>query len=291
MIENLGKGLVPQPVDKRDYNFAMVAASAPPIDWTKEFRRPEPPNENQGIADDCVAHAVSYLHWAHKGKRYSRRDLFSRIALMYGAYLRDGMQVVCKVGQQTRDECPDPMEENPQNMRIRCTPDTAGMDDLEAGFFAGGESIEQMAQAVRDFKGAVFGVKGDNAGWFDLTNPEPPRNEEWAHALCAFGYHTHNGQKCIIGKSSWCGGNHHEHHIRENYFISGNVFNNWVLVPKESQPMTKVFKIEDHGKQGVLVLEGFTGNAMFADTSETYDKLLSIYGRMIASDSPVIQVP
>src|ERR1051325_7522089 len=125
-----GTGLLPDQPDQRDYNFQQTFGAAP-IDWTEEFRLPEPADENQGSSDACVAYSTSYLHWQLKGKDYSRRDLFSRIALQYGAYLRDGVKQVCTTGQQDRKECPDPQYPDPTSMRIKSlNPDSAGMDGL-----------------------------------------------------------------------------------------------------------------------------------------------------------------
>lgn len=294
-IEQLGKGLLPQPDDPRDYNFAFIAAGAAPIDWSHEFRLSEPPDSNQRSSDGCVGFSTTSLHWQHKRKDYSRRDLFSRIALPNGAFLRDGVKTICKVGQQTQDECPDPATPTRQNMRIKSSlPDSAGMDDLEASYFAGGESIEQVAQAVRDFGGSVFGVYGNSAGWKDKTNPRPPvagEEDEWAHAICAFGYHMHNGLKCIIAKSSWCKEGHHEHHIKEDYFAAGRVFNNWVLIPKENMPNVRRYRFEDHGTLGVaLKAEGAFGFEVYLAKSEQHlARLMEDYE--VPADAPVIKVP
>src|SRR5687768_8995973 len=99
--QNLGTGLLQDPHDARDFSAAFVFGAQQP-DWTQEHRLPEPPNHNQRNSDSCVSHATSYLHWQLKGKDYSRRDLFSRIALGYGAFLRDGVKQVCATGQQTK---------------------------------------------------------------------------------------------------------------------------------------------------------------------------------------------
>ncbi len=250
-IENLGKGLQPQPPDVRDFNAAFMMAGAAPIEWGVEVRLSEPPNENQRTSDACVAYASSYFHWQLKRKNYSRRDLFSRIALDSGAYLRDGVKAICEVGHQTRDECPDPEKPSKFNMRVKSLlPDSAGEDDKEERYFGGGITMEQMAQGVRDFNGAVFGVYGDSDGWEDKTNPKPPEGQpDWAHALYAFGYHLHDGHtKCIIAKSSWCSDTHHEHHIKEEYFNQGFVFNNWILIPKGATYMIKRYLVEKNGK-------------------------------------------
>lgn len=293
-IEIKNPGLVKQPEDPRDYNFAFISAGAAPINWDIEYRLPEPPNKNQGVSDACVSYASSYFHWQFKRKDYSRRDLFSRIALNYGAYLRDGVKQICTTGQQTQDECADPAMPNTSNMRIKSSIPDAGLDDLEAGFFLGGDSIEQIAQAVRDFYGAVFGVYGDSAGWKDQTNPKPPvvHGGEWAHALYAMGYHRHSdGQRCIIAKSSYCNAFHHEHHIRENYFNTANVFNNWILVPKENLPMIRRFKVDDHGKLGVMLITDNTFETiiLWAKNMDMYNRLLVDYE--IPANAPTITIP
>jgi hypothetical protein len=257
-ITQLGTGAQPDLPDSRDFQYSRIAAGAAPVDWSQEFRLPEPPDYNQRSGDHCVACSSTYLHRQHKGKDYSRRDLFSRIALSYGAYLRDGVKQICKTGQQTQDECPDPEPPNPSNMRVKSTlPDSAGLDDLEAGYFSVGNTPDEIAQAVRDHKGCIFGVTGNWDTWKDLTHPEPPspHTVNWDHAIYAMGYHLHNGQKCIIAKSSWCFSWHHEHHIKENYFKAGMTFSPWAIVPKEQFMFSnyKVKVISDKGEAfGVL---------------------------------------
>jgi len=262
----LGTGAIVDMPDSRDYQYAFVAAGAAPVDWSQEFRLPEPPDENQGSSDSCVAHSSSYLHWQLKGKPYSRRDLFSRIALDFGAELRMGVKQLTKTGQQTKDECPDPKPQTPANMRVKSDkPDSAGADDLETEFFSVGNTIDQIAQAVRDHKGCIFGVVGNWNTWGDLTNPEPPspNTVNWSHAIHAMGYHMHNGQKCVIAKSSWCNPSHKEHHIKENYFKAGMTFSPWAVVPK-GEYMVKRYIVNKNGKLGVLV--SVDGDGVFADT-------------------------
>ena len=176
--EFLGTGLLPDLPDERDYKYEKTfgATALTPIDWSKEFRLPDPPNANQGNSDSCVSFSTSYLHWQHTGKVYSKRDLFSRIALQYGAYLRDGVRQICTTGQQDAHECPDPTQPNSANMRVKSTlPDSAGMDDLEASYFGIADiSPDGLARVIRDNKGCIFGVNGDWDSWSDLTNPKPP---------------------------------------------------------------------------------------------------------------------
>lgn len=59
-----------------------------------------------------------------------------------------------------------------------------------------------------------------------------------------------------------------------------------IIQPKT---MTKKYLINDHGKLGVFIIEGFTGSAFFADTPEHYEALLEAFD--MAPNSPTINIP
>jgi hypothetical protein len=276
MISNLPKGALPDPPDPRDYKIGFLGA--PKIDWQTPFQLPVPPDSDQAQADCCVAEAWSYYHWQLKGYTFSVRSLFAYIAQGYGAVIRDGGLKIKKSGQETQLEAPDPSPKTPQNMRSKEGLDLeAALDDIELNSFVlPDNSIDGVAWGIKNYKGVVFGVQGTNEGWKDLLNPSPPAygtNPEWGHALYAMGYHLHDGKKCIIAKSSWCNTGIKEHHIKDNYFVSGNTFSAWTLIPKGDQPMTKKFLVNDNGKIGVLVLEGFTGTVAFAKSEQALKEL------------------
>jgi hypothetical protein len=274
MIEDYGKGALPDTSDKRDFKVTPEMLGAVTVDWSKEFRQPDPGNEDQGSSDSCVAQAWSYYHHQLHPKDYSRRDLFARIALNYGAEIRAGGKAIVTQGQATRNEVPDPYPQTAQNMRDKSgvTPQ-AEEDDKELNYFVlPQQDINGVAWGIQNYKGVVFGVQGTNAGWQDMQNPKPPTMGEavWGHALYGMGFHRHSdGQKCIIAKSSWCNAVK-EHHIRENYFITGNTFNAWTLIPKEQQmnPNTVIYKngseyhvaLKAVSEQGLAELLVQTGN-------------------------------
>jgi hypothetical protein len=246
-IDNLPKGAVQDIPDARDFSASPILSALPPIDWNTQFSLTSPPNEDQGQSLSCVAQAWSYYHWQLDPKSWSRRNLYCRIFLAQGgAYIRDGGKEIVGSGQETRDEMPDPTPETEAGMR-----DATGLNiDQEAtnkenAYFALPDtSIDGVAAGIANYKGVVFGVTGSNPGWQDLENPRPPVSGEttWGHCLYAMGYHLHNGVKCIIAKSSWCN-EVLEHHIKEDYFISGSTFNSWVLIPrKEIMNQAKVVK-------------------------------------------------
>ncbi len=238
-ITQLGKGALKDPYDYRDYTAEIHFGAAEPIDWTKPVILPEAVNFNQGSSNSCVGCGTRNLHWQVNPKDFSRRNIYSNIFIpgSGGAYLRDGVKFICDVGNQTQDECPDPFNPTETTMRIKSSlPDSAGAEDKEFNYFVvKNNTIDAVAQAVRDYGGAIMGVVGTNEGWADKTNPRPPKAGEtqWQHCIEAFGFTMRNGEKTIIAKSSWCGGNHHIHYIKESYFTSGNTFNAWCLIPKE----------------------------------------------------------
>lgn len=235
MIQNVGKGALPDSLDERDLRAEPVLGAIP-IDWTKQFLLPNPGDEDQGQSESCVAQAWSYYHTQIHAANYSRRDLYSRIFQPAGgASIRDGGKEIVNNGQDTRDHMPDPTPETEMGMRDASGRNTAGEaahKELNYAVVAS-PTPDAIAAALQAFKGAVFGVTGSDPAWKDMLNPVPPSPGEatWGHALYAMGYHTHSdGQKCIIAKSSWC--NYvREHHIRENYFFTGNTFNAWTLIP------------------------------------------------------------
>ena len=234
--EIFGNGAIPDQPDSRDYKVNNVVGASI-VDWEQEYRLPEPPTFDQRGSDCCVACAWSYYHWQITGKTFSKRDLFCRIALSYGAIIRDGGLKIVKEGQADNKEVKDPLSPTASNMR-----DTSGtkaeyrIDDKQLNSFVlQDQTIDGVAWGIKEYKGVVFGVVGSNEGWVDKLNPRPPQFGEktWGHALYAFGYHLHNGTKCIIAKSSWKASN--EHHIKQNYFQALDMtFNAWTLIPKES---------------------------------------------------------
>jgi hypothetical protein len=207
--------------------------------------------------------------------------------------LRDGAAELVKRGQLTRDEAPDPNPETEAKMRVRTDiSEQAGYDDIEAGYFSvNAKSPDALAQAIRDAQGVVFGVQGDDAGWSNLLNPKPAVSAEWGHALYGMGFHMHDGQKCIIAKSSWCKTGVKEHHIKQNYFDSGNTFDGWTLIPKENLPMVRRFKVDDHGKLGVMLITdgAFDAPIFWAKHEAMYARLLADYE--VPVDAPVIPIP
>lgn len=229
-----GTGAIPDHKDERDYVIDNVFG-APLVNWDVEFRLPEPPTFDQKGSDCCVACAWSYFHWQLKGKTFSKRDLFCRIALDYGAEIRAGGLALVKEGQADNKEVKDPSVPTAANMRDKSgTKQGYRDDDIAASLYLlKDQSMDGLAWAIQYYRGIVFGVRLSREGWKDKLNPRPPLAGEptVGHAIYGFGYHRHDGMRCIIAKSSWSASN--EHHIKENYFTALDAtFNAWVVIPK-----------------------------------------------------------
>ena len=265
MEEKLGTGAVKDTPDIRDYLYKFLIAGAPQVIWNNEpLGRPEPADTNQFTADCCVGEAWSNLHWIHKGTQYAVRSLFAYIALNYGAEIRAGGLQLINSGQQTLNEIPDPNPKTAINMRSKSglNPQSA-LHHREADIFSiNANNINDVAMAIRDHKGVSFGILYDSVGWADLNLPTVGTGQGTGHDICGFDYHIHNGEKCIIAKSSWCRVGHHVHHIRERFFNSNNTFSAWVLVPRENN-MIKRYLVNKNGKLGVLV--STDGDGVFTD--------------------------
>lgn len=239
-ITQLGKGAKRRPADQATLKFRHAFAALPPIDWNTPFSNPEPISNDQNGSSSCVAQAWSYYHeQIRPGKRFSRRDIYAQISLGFGqgAYIYDGGDRIVRLGQATRDEVSDPTPETEAAMLLKTGITLAKeASDKELWGLTVSLDIDQWAAAIKLCGGVVGGLEGSDAGWTDLANPNPPATNsgEWGHALYFFGYHLHDGQKCVTAKSSWgAAGNTTVHHIKENYFKSGFMFNAYTLAPKE----------------------------------------------------------
>lgn len=248
-----GAGALPDVPDDRDYKVESLGAAAP-VDWSIPFSVPEPRDRNQMGADCCVAEACSFYHETIRPAFYaSVRDLFARIALDgYGAYIRDGIMAIVKQGQADKDEVVDPAMPNRINMRDKTgvTPDKE-LDTKELDGFVCGKDIESVAQTIRDYRGCVFGVNMTNEGWHDEIHPRPPLPGEkvFGHALYGMGYRTIDGTKYIVAKSSFGradGSSDGAHHlIPEGYFLAGQTFSPWTLIPRTINTMD-ISQYQDH---------------------------------------------
>jgi hypothetical protein len=271
-----GTGALPDPIDENDLLLKMASRlGAIEVDWDTPFQLPMPPHVNQGSADCCVACAWSYFHWQVTGKTFSVRDLFCRIFLDYGAYIRDGGLELVNRGQAETNEVKDPSPMSASNMRsTNGTKDEYRIDGkVYKAFSLPQQDMNGYAWAIDNYKGVVFGVYGTNPGWKDKENPRPPSIGEavWGHALYGLGHHMHNGRKCILAMPSWIVGGTKLHHIKEDYFYAmQGTFSAWVLIPKDQIITKPMYKKAVHadGKTFAVLIITPNGSTTIDATSE-----------------------
>lgn len=238
MINEFGKGILPDPIDDRDYTITNEALGAGIVVWKPEFIPSKLKFYCQAGSSACGPYATSYYGEKIDRTDSSRHDLYNRVFLPAGgSYIRDNILQRLK-GQSLQKDDPD--EALPTEAQARMPGHGVRLVTDKDGFVIINHTIDGVAGAVQNYNGVVFGLYGTNEGWADEINPRPPKPGEvvWGHCLFVENFHLHDGVKCVLCVSSWInqsGTQHPEyHHIKENYFTSGNTFNPWTLIPKDN---------------------------------------------------------
>jgi len=131
--------------------------------------------------------------------------------------------------------------------------------------------IDAVASAIRDHRGVILGVYGQDNGTWLSENPHPPvgTNGRWAHWVCAVEAGMYKGQKAIRFVNSWGKvGINGSQWITEDYFTKGGIWCVWVMTDKANvitPPFSHYFGtamplgdsgVEVTALQKALVLEG-----------------------------------
>ena len=295
-MENLitinGTGALRDPEDIRDYK-AEELFGAVKVDWSKPTGIVPIKARNQGLSSSCTGQATSYYHDVldpNPDDPYSARDIYSQIYLPQGgAYIRDAVLFPLKRGHARRSEVPEPQPQSEVSMRDRTGINPK--DELDGKVFDAyvlpEKDIEYTAWAIQNFKGVVLGVELSSEGWQNPEFPRPPLPGEKYEGHCLYGADLAmiNGKKYIKCASSW-NETQQYHYLGEDYFLSGFVFNPWVIIPKKN--MRKYYKVNDNGTLGILVREELTGSLMMAKDLDTYNALIS--GFEVPDNAPIINL-
>jgi len=202
-------GLLPDPLDKRDFRYRdMLAGGAPKIDWEKGFRSHEAlglplPTADQGVALRCVGEGWAMrLRRAWKAKtgqdvRFSAKAIYSQIfiAPSGGAYIRDGGLLAVKAGVQTEEDVPSymsgvsPSEAFSRDLSWR-TPEMIAkakkFDDFNCRMLEGDtDDMDLFAHAIQEQHGIVAGFTGTNPGWCSCPVCQIPKagDGKWNHCI------------------------------------------------------------------------------------------------------------
>ncbi len=262
--ENFGKGAIRQlNPDPRNY---LIEAMKPigamvPFDWNKGFSVEEKAGnlriENQNGSSSCVAQAwqgYQEVLEAIEGVNVnlSAKDIYSRIFQPEGgAYIMDGAKLLVNRGVVLEASNPSYQNGNPPTESFMR--ELIASSDAEATIYGSksyattnnNNSLEWIAQIIKDNNGAVSGFTGSNEGW-QTADVRPPKDGEtlWGHAVYLMGACMRNGRQAIKFKNSWGTG------WGENgygYFYVEylpQLFDLWTLVDKPNQPNnTTMYKL------------------------------------------------
>lgn len=282
-LNEFGKGAIPVNRALGIPRFGDYVGSLIPFDWNKgvdhSVKIPFTVND-QGSSSSCTFQAwskyVAGLNFLETGKYtdFSARFGYARtwIPPEGGAWLFSGGDLVVLAGVPLESTVPSydvsgkPLSE--EAMRVR--------DDLAATLreaktyrtkqsVSVTASIDEMAVAIRDQGGMVFGFQGSNegaaTGGTGIIRPPKAGEQKWGHGVYAVGAGLIDGKKHIKFLNSWSNkwGQYGYGYIGEDYFLSGDLFDGITLIDLPNVPAVAPFK----------ALEGETGIWIVADGKKT----------------------
>ena len=270
-----GKGAIPRKADARDIIYRDYIAGFSPIDWDVPYdvrdKIGELPVNDQGQGLSCTGQASSKLaeianafeiKQVNHYVRLSARDIYSRIFISSGgAYGFKALSKIVERGVATENRVPSGQDE--QSMRVQDNSPSATEEALiyQAKSYAFvSANIDEMALAIKNQNGIVFGVIGTNGGWSgDRPRYPQPGEEVWYHFITGIGYKLIGGKKHIVILNSWGEewGDNGYGYISEDYIAWGWTFNAMTLLdlpnPPEKIFMKRVVRLD--GTQDQYILE------------------------------------
>ena len=253
--------------DNRDFEF--VGSASEPFDWNKGFDIEEElgfkiPVKDQGNSLSCGGNAFAYYTqvlealYSKTFEERSAKFLYSQVALPGGGSRgRDICKIIYNQGSAREVFLPSYKDGKPLSEEEMV--DTSNINDVVRQDAKSAQSIsyenikqisiDNVAIALRDNKGVVIGVSGENNGTWLTEFPTPPTKRGWGHWLFVIGAKLINGKKYIKVLNSWgenCG-NCGRQWISEEYFNTicngyNAVWEAWTLVLKEVDEKNNLLK-------------------------------------------------
>jgi len=245
--------------DSRDYQWSEIGKSSTPFDWNKGYDVEEElgfkiPVKSQGNSSSCGGQAFSYYTqvlealYTKTFEERSAKFLYSQCWLPEGGSRgRDICKILQTQGSSREAFCPSyytdktPLSEEDYR-DTSCINDIVRQDAKGAiaiTYANVNPTIDEVAQAIRDNKGCVIGLTGENNGTWMTEFPKPPTKNQWNHWVYACKAKIIDGKKYIGFINSWgeeCG-NKGVQWIGEDYFntvLSYNaVWQVWTFVLKK----------------------------------------------------------
>lgn len=206
-----GHGALPHIPDPRDYQYSQIAKSAAPFDWDAGIDISPVEIKNQGTSGSCGGQAWSYFMGVLKADERSAKFIYAQTAVPGGG--SDG-RTNCDLvsGQGDCLETVLSSYENGNPPSEAYITDKSGITaaamlnaatDRAFSYAQVNLDFDSIAQAIRDNKGVILGVDGENNNTWTTTYPQPPKTIAWRHWIYCCKAKMTNGKKFIGFANSW----------------------------------------------------------------------------------------
>lgn len=269
MEEELFTGGIPSPKDDRDFIYNDIAKSTPPFDWMFEYNVENTvgtiPYKDQKQTSSCGGFAWSYLSYVLDPTNREEKSPYFIYAHTNapggGSAGRTNCDFILKHGVASESICPLPNPLTEANIinKANITPEAFkdALTNKSKSYLSASPNIDSVAQAIRDNKGAVLFVCGENNGTWTSSLPRPPKqtSDLWAHWLFAGKAKLINGKKHIGVLNSWGNvGDKGWQWLPEEYFNYPLIRECWVMTYDDQLIKKYIFtKTMRRGSRGVDV--------------------------------------
>lgn len=295
-IPHFNPGGVKDRVDTRDFKWAEIGFGSAPFDWDEGYDIEAKLGINLPVKDQFGSFSCGGQAWGQYAgvlEASATGTLEERSAKFFyaqtyqfggGSTGRDNADIFINQGSCRELVLPSYLPGGSTTeafiTRGQDITDLARTDAHTAQGFSyaqTGTSIDAIAQAIRDNRGAVLGLDGQNNGTWASAFPKPPTQTEWRHWVFAGKPKKINGVKHIgflnswgdqIGEGGW-------QWIPEQYFTLGHVWSGWthilapILPPSFHHNFVSDLKFEQTGGDIIALQKALQLDGSFPATVPT----------------------
>lgn len=251
--QGLGKGALPSKPDERDYQWGELGFGSAPFDWSVDFDIESVVGKltvkDQNGSSSCGGQAWSTLGQVldyATGEKSAKFIYAQTHAPGGGSDGRANSELVKTKGWGTEVLTPSYSAGMPQGEAFYTNNDISpdafneALTDRALSYASVQVNIDSIAQALRDNKGVIIGIIGQNNGTWTSEFPLPPQGSSnlWYHWVMIGKAKMINGKKYLGFINSWGAmvGDGGWQWISEDYM--NWLFSTWTLVKSTLPPQT-----------------------------------------------------